>query len=52
LRIGGAAGADFELSWTAAPSGGDYSNQTFTKSAQTDGNYTGTFTFRLRHTPS
>lgn len=49
--LGGAAGADFELSWTAAPSGGDYSSQTFTKSAQTDGNYTGTFTFRLRHTP-
>lgn len=49
--LGGPAGADFELSWTAAPSGGDYSSQTFTKSAQTDGNYTGTFTFRLRHTP-
>lgn len=49
--LGGAAGADFELSWTAAPSGGDYSSQTFTKSAQTDGSYTGTFTFRLRHTP-
>jgi hypothetical protein len=49
--LGGAAGADFELSWTAAPSGGDYSSQTFTKSAQTDGNYTGTFIFRLRHTP-
>lgn len=49
--LGGEAGADFELSWAAAPSGGDYSSQTFTKSTATDGNYTGTFTFRLRHTP-
>ena len=49
--LGGGPGGDFELSWTAAPSGGDYSSQTFTKSTDVDGNYTGTFTFRLRHTP-
>ena len=51
--LGGAAGGDFELSWVAAPSGGDYSSQTFTKSAtgQDGGSYSGTFTFRLRHTP-
>ena len=49
--LGGEAGADFELSWTAASSGGDYSSQTFTKSTDADGSYTGTFTFRLRHKP-
>ena len=51
--LGGPAGGDFELSWVAAPSGGDYSSQTFTKSATADdgGSYTGMFTFRLRHTP-
>lgn len=51
--LGGAAGGDLELSWMSAPSGGDYSSQSFTRSAtgQDGGSYTGTFTFRLRHTP-
>lgn len=49
--LGGEAGSDFELSWTSAPSGGDYSSQSFTKSTDSEGSYTGTFTFRLRHTP-
>jgi hypothetical protein len=50
--LGGEAGSDFELNWTAAGSGSDYSSQTFTRSTDVDGSYTGTFTFRLRHTPN
>jgi hypothetical protein len=50
--LGGAAGSDFSLSWMGSGGSGEYASQSFTRSAQTDGSYTGTFTFKLRHTPA
>ena len=49
--LGGAAGGEFELTWTGGGTGGNFSSQSFTRSSESDGNYTGTLTFRLRHTP-
>lgn len=49
--LGGAPGSEFELSWTGGGGGSDYSSQSFTRTSDQGGNYTGTLTFRLRHTP-
>ena len=49
--LGGAAGSEFELTWIGGGSLGEYSSQSSTRSSDGEGSYTGTLTFRLRHTP-